>query len=671
MNTIIFIFSLLLFITPGILITTPLMRKNRIWQHPEFIFIGCVVGMLLSCLVASLVGLSLDFNTTLISISLATISILIALYKILQFLNAKNRGFNSKINKHYEKWDKQDYGILFSFLILVLLLAMIPQLNIGRETEYGLAYTYLIDNDFLQHSAIASEITKGIPPQNIYFSGEVFQYHWLSHVFPSFIYSLSDRSFTARDILIWVLRFYTTLFVCMLFSLIRLFFKDRKVQILLMILALFAYSYNGIYALSKPLLQSLGNTFTWINSIAYFSDISNGYFRDFIVEPHSLLALSSIFTVLFILQDCSYIPRNKQESVLLGILFGIMPGVEGFIGITMILWLCVTFFYIIYKHRTSNNGIFRYKELIPGYAISMFVMLIAISALFLLGIFTAKTNILLLRPYKIIILLLPIYSLVEYGPFFVLALGGISLCIKKKIKNELSPIFLLCMLSLFLILFVRHFAEPNHVLRKSGKVMQISLLIFSGVCLDYYIVNKLKAFKIVLTLVIAIGAITTIIDIYRFSNIYDTSKTTYVRPSDYKACEWIKDNTPLDAVIQSKPGYISTNDPTEPYFEYSLISMFAERRMAVGDSLHASIYQIGQEKQSKREKEINEIFKTFDIDRSIQLIRKYGIDYIYVGITELEMYGVGVLKFATAQNYFEKVYSKNDVNIYRFNSGQK
>lgn len=238
---------------------------------------------------------------------------------------------------------------------------------------------------------------------------------------------------------------------------------------------------------------------------------------------------------------------------------------------------------------------------------------------------------------------------------------------RKKVGYNFAPILLLFLISLFLVFFVQHFAETNHILRKSGKVMQMSLLILSGVCLNYCITNRSRVFNALLTVFVITGAITVFVDLHSFSDIGDASKTTYVKLADYKACEWIKDNTPLDAVVQCKPDYASiTATIGDPFFEYSLISMFAERRMAVGDSLHASIYQIGRKRQSEREGEIKEIFKTLDIDRSISLIEKYGIDYIYIGDTEQETYGAGILKFANAPNYFERVYSEGGVNIYKF-----
>lgn len=56
MNIIIFLSSLILFTMPGLLLTLPFGIKKRIQYHPDFIFIGYTIGMLLSCLIAALVG---------------------------------------------------------------------------------------------------------------------------------------------------------------------------------------------------------------------------------------------------------------------------------------------------------------------------------------------------------------------------------------------------------------------------------------------------------------------------------------------------------------------------------------------------------------------------------------------------------------------------------------
>lgn len=673
--------------------SVPLGAKGRFRFHPDVIFIGCTIGMLLSCLIAALVGFFLGFRPLIISLALISTSVLIVLFRMLQHLRAKKAAVNvapkiaeaqsEELIPFYGKaWRRQEYIILSAFLIFVLLLTMKPYSTIGKETEHGVAFTYLIDNDFLQHSAIAAEIAKGVPPQNIYFSGEVFQYHWLSHVFPAFVYLASGRNFATKDILIWVLRCYTILFVCMLFSLVRSFFESRKVQVLVMFLALFAYSYNGVYVALKPFIQSLeihAAQLPWIGNIANFSNTSNGYFRDFLVEPHTLLALSAALAVMGILHRCSYVPKDKLTSILLGLLLGMTLGVEGFIGMTMLLWFCVTCLYIASKRMGRDKGFVGYGKLTyrrPEFFISISVALAIVSALFILRIFTFKTGVLLFQPYTMIIAFAPIYFLLSYGPSFMLALSGIGLYLRKRVgavgtglKPILTPIFLLGLLSVTLIFFVRHFAEPNHVLRKSGKILQISLLILSGVCLDYYFnkITNARAFRLFLSGALVLGLLTLVIDVYSFSNVQDASNTTYVSLNDYKAAKWIRENTPLDAVVQSKPDYISVLNPGNPFFEYSLISMFAERRMAVGDSLHAYIYQIGKKRQAERERDIKEMFTTADIDKGLGIIRRYGIDYIYVGPVEREAYGYGVSKFDVAPDFFKKVYSENGVSIYKLN----
>ena len=522
-------------------------------------------------------------------------------------------------------WNRRDYITLSVFVILALLLTAVPFSNIGRETEHRLAFTYLIDNDFLQHSAIAAEIAKGIPPQNIYFSGEAFQYHWLSHVFPAFIYLASGRTFAVNDILVWVLRCYTILFVCMLFSVARAFFERAKIQSLVMFLALCAYSYNSIYIAFRPLIQSLGSQFSWVENFAHFSNASNGYLRSFIVEPHALLAASAMLAVIGILHEHSYVPKDKPASVLLGLLFGTALGIEGFIGMTMILWYCANYLYIIASGRISRSKKSdRYAE--PArrwqeFLISMFVALVVVLTLFLLKIFTFKTGVLLLKPYIMIIALAPVYFLLEYGPLSILAIVGVVLYLRRRTIPNLTPVFLLGLISVGLIFFVRHFAEPNHVLIRSGKILQIPLLLFSGVCLNHYLGEKRSSqFLILLSGVLVPGLLTLAADIYSFSDIRNASNTTYVSQRDYKAARWIRDNTPLEAVVQSKPGYRSVLNPGNPFFEYSLISMFAERRMAIGDSLHAFIYHIGRQRQMERERDIEDMFATSDVGVSAKIM---------------------------------------------------
>lgn len=677
-NTIIFAFSLVLFIAPGLSLSLPLGVKGRPRLYPDAVFIGCAVGIPLSCLIAALVGLFLGFHPLLISMFLLSISLLIILCRFI--LTRRHEILASKTDSkdtepHDEIWKRQDYIALLAFLVLTFLLTAIPFSNVGKETDHGIAFTYLMDNDFLQHSAIAAEIAKGVPPQNIYFSGEPFQYHWLSHVFPAFVYLASQRDMETRNILIWALRCYAVLFVCMLFSMTRSFFENRKAQILVVFLAICAYSYNAIYVAFKPLVEHLAGIsgLFWLGNFAYFSNVSNGYFRDFLVEPHTLLALSATLAMISMLHRSSYLPNSRLTSILLGILLGTMLGLEGFVGMTMILWFCILYLYVSLKHSEHSRRLSILEKLShkwQGFVISMSVASIIILSLFLLKIFTVRTGVLIFKPYVMIIALAPIYLLLSYGPSFVLTLGGVRLYLKKHIKSDLMPILLLGLISVALMFFVRHFAEPNHVLRKSGKILQIPLLIFSGVYINHYLgrMRNPRAFYLILSGMLVLGMLTLGVDIYSFSNIYNASNTTYVSMNDYRATRWIRDNTPLAAVVQSKPNYQSALTPGVPSFEYSLISMFAERRMAVGDSLHAFIYQIGKERQLQRQRDVNDMFTTSDADKAMSIAEKYNIDYIYAGDTERKTYGSGISKFDNAGNLFGKVYSKDGISIYKLNT---
>ena len=89
--------------------------------------------------------------------------------------------------------------------------------------------------------------------------------------------------------------------------------------------------------------------------------------------------------------------------------------------------------------------------------------------------------------------------------------------------------------------------------------------------------------------------------------------------------------------------------------------------MVVGQShLGKTLHMLdGRAFSEGRKLEVRRIFATSDVLEALAVIRKYGIDYVYVGHLEKRLYGRGVVKFEQAPGTFRKVYSNGGVSVYR------
>jgi hypothetical protein len=63
-------------------------------------------------------------------------------------------------------------------------------------------------------------------------------------------------------------------------------------------------------------------------------------------------------------------------------------------------------------------------------------------------------------------------------------------------------------------------------------------------------------------------------------------------------------------------------------------------------------------------RDIDLIYMANDVKMTVQLLKSYSVNYIYIGPDEQERYEVAVNKFQN-QKYFENVYLNNSVTIYK------
>jgi hypothetical protein len=127
-----------------------------------------------------------------------------------------------------------------------------------------------------------------------------------------------------------------------------------------------------------------------------------------------------------------------------------------------------------------------------------------------------------------------------------------------------------------------------------------------------------------------------------------------VTPDERRALDWIRKETPVDALVQMEPTVRGRET-------WTLIPTFAHRRMAAGlpiSLLPKPIY-------SERSDQMRSLYGTGDAAEARRLALAAGVDYIYMDSTERRAYGASLEKFDRHPEWFERVYQGGEVSIYR------
>ncbi|MCE5299781.1 MAG: DUF2298 domain-containing protein, partial [Spirochaetia bacterium] len=136
---------------------------------------------------------------------------------------------------------------------------------------------------------------------------------------------------------------------------------------------------------------------------------------------------------------------------------------------------------------------------------------------------------------------------------------------------------------------------------------------------------------------------------------YDGRMSAY---GDYQAIDWIKKNIKGRPVILEAVG--------GSYTEYCRIASFTGFPTVVGWPWHETQWRGSGDEAAKRENDVREIYQTTDVNKAMELIKKYDVKYVYMGALEKDKYAGSPEGLAKFNRIADIVYAnKVDTIIYR------
>ncbi len=126
-------------------------------------------------------------------------------------------------------------------------------------------------------------------------------------------------------------------------------------------------------------------------------------------------------------------------------------------------------------------------------------------------------------------------------------------------------------------------------------------------------------------------------------------------PAEYDAIRWLQDNVQGTPVILEAAG--------ESYSNLARVSAYTGLPTVLGWKTHEFHWRGGWQPQAGRQEAVQAIYQTADAREAERLLRRYDVQYVYLGPVEREIYGPGGLnKFGT---FMDLAFSNGEVSIYR------
>ena len=179
-------------------------------------------------------------------------------------------------------------------------------------------------------------------------------YYWLAYIFSLVAFNIDSlgletvNSFKCPIVLQPSLR--------LAHSFLRKHVQGKAVLAITIILALCCYSYVWLVTVGIDYLIWFSSNYYPLDinkALINFSGFSHGFYRFFLVEPQSALAIAVIL-MIFILYKTDI---NIYESIIVGILIGILFGIDAINGIMIMLWFGGMGLYYLITHQEDRFNI--------------------------------------------------------------------------------------------------------------------------------------------------------------------------------------------------------------------------------------------------------------------------------------------------------------------------
>lgn len=620
-------------------------------SHPGGWIAGGLIGYTLANL-AAWAAIELHHATAagfLISLAIVTAVVWVSLIRVRTPLIA------------LPEWTRRSTIALSLVLLLTLVVAVPPLANVGWTSNDGSRhYRAYFTADFVWHAAMTAELKKfELPAQNPYLKDTKIHYYWTYFMVPAAISGTGPQAL--QDIqrclklnaLLTGLMLMATIFLATWVAIPRA--GPAAIAVALALVASSAEGLAGIVGLiytHQPLSMLKDVNIDAISAWALGGYRIDGLQRSiWYVPQHSMAYALGLIAIIGITASAGRAGRGVTFflgcvlacsvlfSPLVGGLFGLAYGIA-FIA------------YAFWRPNPVESILTQVDILVPvAIAIAWQVedhMVEGAGGALEFGFARQSLS------HPVLALL------VSLGPILFIAAAGLWRSSRYPIRR-LGAHAALVLVSLAAMYLVRLSIDLSWVGFRTGHMLLLVLPAFAArfivVCWDGG--RRRFAMAVVAGALLA-GAPTLLIDEYNARDVHnfnvspgDFPFTIVVSPQQQAAFEWLRRNTPPNAIVQMDP--VERGRST-----WSLVPSWAERRMAAGmpiSLMHTPAY----DKQSHL---AHSMYLQSDPENAWQIAKNLGVDYIYEDDVEKRL-DKGAESFALSPARFELVFRQGDVEIYR------
>lgn len=553
-------------------------------------------------------------------------------------------------------WASADTRALVLVLLLVPALVTPPFIHVGAiDRDGNQAYRAYFTADFVWHTALTAELKKHrSPPRDPYLASSPLHYYWAYFIVPATI--ADESAVEVQDALKVNALAAGLLFISAIFIAAWAWIPRRPLTVAAAVaLTLVAANAEGLAAIAGLLrlglpLEDLKN----LNVEAVTAWVFHGLRIDSLrramwyTPQHSMAAAMGLMAL--VVATAAGVRATRAATVLAGVALGASVLFNPFVGVVLAALYASTILLDASRRRMFDR--------LPAHVPTAVIVIAALGWCVANGVLGGVSGALRVGWFEPARNAPALTIAVSLGPILVpIAIALIKG--RQYVVAHLWPAAAGIFLSLGLMLFVSLSVDAHWVGFRSGHLLQLlaPALVAAGLIEIERLWRRLAA-VIAGIIILAVGLPTTLIDTYNAQDIENEAMgpgfrwTVRVTPEMREALDWIRINTPVDAVVQAEPTIRGRET-------WSLIPSFAERRMAAG--LPISLMQVSD--YAARSEMVRAIYDSEDAQAAWETARSLGIQYLYADETERAAYP-GVAKFDTHPELFRQVFRNSGAAVY-------
>lgn len=488
--------------------------------------------------------------------------------------------------------------------LVCILITYFPFRNFGQFFAGAFHYRASFWAVTMKHFAVVNNLAVPFPIDTYYFFAEPFHYYYLSYAFPALLKSLGAST---RDAVFLFHGLQGMVFVLVSFYLFFQLTKKSALAWLFNAILVFAVSFEGIFFIVKRFAKFLRDPL-FFRSLVHFDGVSNLFVagpqidavhRAILFTPMHLQALS--FFVLLL------VALRAKRTGLAGVLCLFSFFSSFFLGAVAFAFAGIYLVFLFFA-KGRWRGYLAEIALCGGFA------------LLIVRLFS------LVRPMAYHLswenlswAVIPVV-LLNFGPYAVLGVAGL-VGRSRKTGGELCLALLAFLALLFLLCFyVKVGPLGDEVAIKIALVIQVILVVGTALIRPGKVLVPLLAALLLLGLPSAVG------NIYCAQDNSSRPHTLRVPADEMRLARWIAKNLPPSAVVQTFP-------PKREWF-FSIVPVFAERSMYVGDRMHSETFLVDANEYRTRIHALTAALENINQPQGRNWLMASPIDYLFYGQEE-------------------------------------